>query len=75
MAVPVIKRVAKEGAVCRIIKTISMPSAAFFAMGAAGMCMMEYLGKHLDERSKSNWIEEITNTASQTAILAGLITI
>jgi hypothetical protein len=51
----------------------SMPSLIFFIIGIAGMCMMGYLGAHMDKSARSNWIEEIVNTLAQASILIGLL--
>lgn len=50
-----------------------MPATLFFIAGFAGMCMMGYLGSHMDKSARSNWIEELINTAAQLAILAGVV--
>lgn len=50
-----------------------MPAALFFIAGIAGMCCMGYLGSHMDNSARSNWIEELTNAVSQAAILIGVI--
>ena len=52
-----------------------MPAAAFFAAGFALMCLMGYLGSHMDNSARSNWIEEIVNTLAQLAVLAGVIAV
>ena len=52
---------------------ISFPAWIFFLTGAAGMCLMGWLGSHMDKSARSNWIEEGVNTAVQAAILIGLI--
>jgi hypothetical protein len=52
-----------------------MPAAAFFAAGFALMCLMGYLGSHMDNSVRSNWIEEIVNTLAQLAVLAGVIAV
>lgn len=52
-----------------------MPAAAFFAAGFALMCLMGYLGSHIDNSARSNWIEEIVNTLAQLAVLAGVIAV
>ena len=51
----------------------SMPSGLCFLLGAAGMCAMGWLGAHMDDSARSNWIEESVNAAAQAAILAGLL--
>ncbi len=50
-----------------------MPAAVLFAAGFALMCLMGYLGAHLDGSARSNWIEELVNTLAQLAVLAGVI--
>lgn len=50
-----------------------MPAMLFFIAGFAGMCMMGWLGAHMDKSARSNWIEELINTAAQLAILAGVV--
>ena len=50
-----------------------MPATLFFIAGFAGMCMMGWLGSHMDKSARSNWIEELINTAAQLAILAGVV--
>ena len=50
-----------------------MPAMLFFIAGVAGMCLMGWLGSHMDKSARSNWIEELINTAAQLAILAGVV--
>lgn len=50
-----------------------MPATLFFIAGFAGMCLMGWLGSHMDKSARSNWIEELVNTAAQLAILAGVV--
>ena len=50
-----------------------MPASLFFALGLAGSCLMGLLGKRLDDSARSNWIEELINTAWQSAILIGVV--
>ena len=52
---------------------ITMPSCIFFLLGVAGMFMMGYLGSHMDDSARSNWIEEAVNAASQAAFLIGML--
>ena len=51
----------------------SMPSMLLFITGIAGMCVMGYLGSHMDTSARSNWIEEAVNSASQLAVMIGLL--
>ena len=65
---------AGQGSFAGFLSAITMmPAAIFFAAGFAGMCVMGYLGAHMDNSASSNWIEELVNTAAQTAILIGVI--
>ena len=50
-----------------------MPATLFFIAGFAGMCLMGWLGSHMDKSARSNWIEELINTAAQLAILTGVV--
>ena len=50
-----------------------MPAMLFFIAGFAGMFMMGWLGSHMDKSARSNWIEELINTAAQLAILTGVV--
>ena len=50
-----------------------MPAALFFAAGICGLCLMGWLGRHMDNSARSNWIEEITNCLAQLAVLIGVI--
>ena len=50
-----------------------MPAALFFAASLAGACLMGWLGGRLDNSARSNWIEEIINTAWQAALLIGVV--
>jgi hypothetical protein len=50
-----------------------MPAALFFTSGFALMCLMGYLGSHMDSGARANWIEEAVNTLAQLSVLAGLI--
>ena len=52
-----------------------MPAAVFFTVGFGLMCLMGYLGSHMDNSARSNWIEEIVNTLAQLAVLAGVIAV
>ena len=49
------------------------PAMWCFIGGFAGMCLMGYLGSHMDESAEANWIEELVNAAAQLAILAGVV--
>lgn len=53
----------------------TMPAALFFICGFLLMCIMGYLGSHMDKSARSNWIEEAVNTLAQAAVLIGVITI
>ena len=52
-----------------------MPAAILFAAGILLLCLMGYLGAHMDGSAKSNWTEELVNTLAQLAILAGVIAV
>ena len=52
-----------------------MPAALFFITGFALMCVMGYLGSHMDSSARSNWIEEAVNALAQLAVLAGVIAV
>ena len=52
-----------------------MPAAIMFAAGFALLCLMGYLGAHMDGSARSNWIEELVNTSAQLAVLAGVIAV
>lgn len=53
---------------------ISLPSVAFFALGVAGMVLMGVFAARLDSSDvRSNWIEQLTNTAAQAAIFVGIL--
>ena len=52
-----------------------MPAAILFIAGFVLMCLMGYLGSHMDNSARSNWIEELVNTLAQLAILAGVIAV
>ena len=52
-----------------------MPAAVFFAAGFVLMCLMGYLGSHMDNSARSNWIEELVNMLAQLAVLAGMIAV
>lgn len=52
-----------------------MPAAILFIAGFALMCFMGYLGSHMDNSARSNWIEELVNTLAQLAVLAGVIAV
>lgn len=52
-----------------------MPASILFIAGFALMCLMGYLGSHLDNSARSNWIEELVNTLAQLAVLAGVIVV
>ena len=39
------------------------------------MCLMGYLGSHMDNSARSNWTEELVNTLAQLAFLAGVIAV
>ena len=52
----------------------SLPSVAFFAFGVAGMVLMGVFAARLDSSDlRSNWIEQLTNTAAQAAIFVGIL--
>lgn len=50
-----------------------MPAAILFIAAFALMCLMGYLGSHMDNSASSNWIEELANTLAQLAFLIGVI--
>ncbi len=50
-----------------------MPASFLFVAGFAGLCLMGYLGANMDESKRANWIEELVNALSQTAILAAVV--
>ena len=52
-----------------------MPASVLFTAGFALMCLMGYLGSHMDNSARSNWIEELVNTLAQLAVLAGVIAV
>jgi len=53
---------------------IAMPSLIFFGIGFLGMVLMMVFAIKLDSSDvKSNWIEQLTNGASQIAIFVGLL--
>ncbi len=52
-----------------------MPAAILFAAGFALMCLMGYLGSHMDSSAGSNRTEELVNTLAQLAVLAGVIVV
>lgn len=65
---------AGQGSFAGFLHAITMmPAAIFYAAGFAGMCVMGYLGAHMDNSARSNWIEELVNTVAQTALLIGVI--
>ena len=65
------KRIQIGNIVKRILK---FPAAVFFAMGAAGMCVMGVMGAKLDKNDAAhNWIEQITNLISQGLIMIGIL--
>ena len=52
----------------------SFPSVIFFALGILGMVLMGVFASRLDSSDlRSNWIEQLTNTAAQAAIFAGIL--
>ena len=53
---------------------ISLPSVLFFVVGVIGMVLMGVFAAKLDSADvRSNWIEQLTNTVSQTAIFVGIL--
>lgn len=54
----------------------SMPAGIFFALGVLGMILMSLFAVKLNNSDlKANWIEQLTNGASQLAFLIGLLLI
>ena len=52
----------------------SFPSVIFFALGLIGMVLMGIFASRLDSADlRSNWIEQLTNTAAQAAIFIGIL--
>ena len=52
----------------------SLPSVIFFALGLIGMVLMGIFASRLDSSDlRSNWIEQLTNTAAQAAIFIGIL--
>ena len=73
MVISVLLRI-RQGVLSGLIRGFTtMPSMLLFIIGIAGMCVMGYLGRHMDTSARSNWIEEAVNTVSQLAILIGLL--
>lgn len=65
---------AGQGSLAGFWRSVTMmPAAIFFLIGLAGMCGMGYLGSHMDNSVRANWIEELVNTLAQTAVLIGVI--
>ena len=58
----------------RILKRIlCFPAAVFFGLSACGMCALGIMGMKLDKnRTRDNWIEQITNLISQGLLLIGI---
>lgn len=55
---------------------IQMPVIIFFVLGIIGMVLMLIFMFFLDgEKSKNNWIEQITNLAAQLSFFIGLLLI
>lgn len=53
---------------------VSMPSVLFFAIGIIGMTLMGIFAAKLDSSSlRSNWIEQLTNTAAQASVFTGIL--
>ncbi|MDO4501435.1 MAG: hypothetical protein Q4B60_09240 [Erysipelotrichaceae bacterium] len=53
---------------------LRFPACVFFLIGIIGMCLMGYFALKLDNSDlKSNWIEQITNTFAQLALLIGTL--
>lgn len=53
---------------------LSLPSVIFFAVGVIGMILMGVFASKLDSSDvRSNWIEQLTNTAAQAAIFVGIL--
>ena len=52
-----------------------MPAAVLFIAAFALMCLMGYLGSHMDNSAASNWIEELVNTLAQLAFLIGVVAV
>ena len=53
---------------------LSFPSIVFFALTLVGMAAMGVLATKLDPtKTRSNWIEEITNTIAQGSFLLGIL--
>lgn len=53
---------------------ISMPSVIFFAAGVLGMVLMGIFAAKLDSTNvRSNWIEQLTNTAAQASFFIGIL--
>lgn len=51
-----------------------LPSAAFFALGVAGVIAMIVCAKKFDRRDvRGNWIEQCINAAAQASVLAGVL--
>ena len=53
---------------------LSFPSVLFFAAGMIGMVMMGVFAAKLDSADvRSNWIEQLTNTAAQASVFTGIL--
>ena len=52
----------------------SMPSIILMILWLACMCAMGYFASHADQNNaRSNWIEQLTNTAGQAALLFAIL--
>lgn len=72
LSVPAGGRAALSG----FLRSITMmPAAVLFAAAFALMCLMGYLGSHMDDSAKANRIEELVNTLAQLVFLIGVITV
>lgn len=57
-------------------KAFTFPSVLFFIITVVGMICMSIFAIKLDNtKTKSNWIEQITNTIAQLSFLIGVLTI
>lgn len=53
---------------------VSLPSVIFFAVGVIGMVLMGAFAAKLDSADvRSNWIEQLTNTAAQASFFVGIL--
>lgn len=76
MILAVVLNLKKINMAAVLSSVVSFPPVIFFVLGVIGMTLMGVFASKLDSSdARSNWIEQLTNTAAQASIFVGILLI